>query len=229
MIIAFEGLDGSGKSSQAKLLYKELTNKGYNVVLSPWRRGKGIVSFLKEICVSDYTYSRDGTLAFAAEYWTRWEEDKKYKDSRKSIIIYDRYIYTEIARGIARGIEKRWIKLLYENALKPDITFFLQCDLNDLYERKKNKEISFFESGFDSCYNNKEQISFNELYKKFHEGKYSKDSILESFLRFQKKQLNEYKKLDEYKEFIKFNSSESKIDEIQKKIYNETIKKLKLS
>lgn len=225
MIIAFEGLDGSGKSSQAKELYRKLTEEGYNVILSPWRRGKGIVDFLKEMCTSEYCDARDGSLAFAAEYWTRWDEDKKYENS-KDIIIYDRYIYTEIARGVARGITQEWLNLLYRNAIKPDITFFIQCNKEDLYNRKKDSKISLFEAGLDSMNEKKEK--FNEVYIKYDNGEYDKTYILKCFCEFQEKQLEAYKELNDYKEFFKLDSSRLSIEDMEKIIYREVIKKIEL-
>lgn len=225
MIIAFEGLDGSGKSSQAKELSRKLIDDGYNVILSPWRRGKGIVNFLKEMCTSEHCNARDGSLAFAAEYWTRWDEDKKYENS-KDIIIYDRYIYTEIARGVARGINEEWMNLLYKNAIKPDITFFIQCNIEDLYNRKKDAKISFFEAGIDSL--NEKNEKFNKTYIKYSNGEYENIFILERFCKFQEKQLKAYKELKDYKEFFKLDSSSLSIEDMEKIIYKEVIKKIEL-
>lgn len=224
MIIVFEGLDGSGKSTHIKIVYERLINEGYDVIISPWRRGKGIVKFLNRMCEHYHTNSKDGTLAFAAEFWTRWDWDLERIKSKKKIIIYDRYIYTEIARGIARGLEKNWLQSLYEGAEIPDITFFFSCSKDELNKRKNGSQISFFEAGFDSI--DKRKIFFSEKYLDYKNGIHDEEKVLEAFCSFQEKQMIEYGKLNDYSNFITIDTTGRVFEDVHNQVYECLQKKL---
>lgn len=124
MLIVFEGIDGSGKSTQVKLLAENLRQKGLTAVLTsepslgPF--GRRIRSLLKRLTPQ--------------EEMGLFTEDRK--DHVKSVIlpalqagnivICDRYYYSSAAYQGARGLDPLLIiKINREFAPKPDITFFL--------------------------------------------------------------------------------------------------------
>jgi dTMP kinase len=67
------------------------------------------------------------------------------------IVLSDRYIYTLIARAIARRLSKNWISHLYGIAIIPDAVFYLSVEPGVLAERtfRKNDTLSYWESGMD--------------------------------------------------------------------------------
>jgi dTMP kinase len=67
------------------------------------------------------------------------------------IVLADRYIYTLIARAVARRLNKSWISQLYSIALIPDAVFYLSVEPAVLAERtfRKNDTLSYWESGMD--------------------------------------------------------------------------------
>jgi len=67
------------------------------------------------------------------------------------IVLADRYIFTLIARAGVRGIDREYLHGLYEMALRPDITFWLNVRPEVTFERefKKSHAISYWEAGRD--------------------------------------------------------------------------------
>ena len=67
------------------------------------------------------------------------------------IVIADRYIYTLMARDMARGADPSWLRNLYGMALVPDIVFYLNVPAEELVQRNfaKDYALDYWESGMD--------------------------------------------------------------------------------
>jgi dTMP kinase len=67
------------------------------------------------------------------------------------VVLADRYIYTLMARDLARGMELPWLKNLYGIALVPDVVFYLNVSPETLVQRNfaKNHALDYWESGMD--------------------------------------------------------------------------------
>ncbi len=151
ILIAIEGIDGAGKSTQAKILKERLERRGFEVVLlkeptsSKW--GKKI----KEI--SKNTESID-----PYEELKLFIKDRKLNVRKnilpalkdKKIVIVDRYYISTIAYQGARGIDKETIREMNESfAPKPDIIFILDIHPGESLQRiKREREILFEEENF---------------------------------------------------------------------------------
>jgi dTMP kinase len=65
-------------------------------------------------------------------------------------MLTDRYIYSLIARAIVRGADPDWIKQVYSFSLKPDATFYLRIEVNELVPRVLQLGgFDYWESGMD--------------------------------------------------------------------------------
>jgi len=67
------------------------------------------------------------------------------------VVLADRYIYTTMARGAARGLSRDWLSKLYGFALIPTKVFFLRLDPDELIRRtlRRGGELDYWESGRD--------------------------------------------------------------------------------
>jgi dTMP kinase len=67
------------------------------------------------------------------------------------VVLADRYIYTLIARDVARGGDRAWLESLYGIAIVPDIVFYLRVSPRQLVERnfQKHATLDYWESGMD--------------------------------------------------------------------------------
>jgi dTMP kinase len=77
------------------------------------------------------------------------------------IVLADRYIYTLLARGIARGADKTWLRDLFSFAVRPDLVFYLQLGVADLVPRVLEAgKMNYWESGLDMNYGDDLYASF---------------------------------------------------------------------
>ena len=126
--IVFEGLDGSGQSTQAGLLKDFLIGKGFDVILTkePTRdseAGKKIKEILEEKIKKD--------PAKLQELFTRDREEHLDKLiipalKERKFIVCDRYFFSTFAYGVSDGLDLDWLIKINENFLLPDLTFLLK-------------------------------------------------------------------------------------------------------
>ena len=150
-LIVVEGIDGSGKSTQIKLLQKWLEARGHQVVFTEWnssdlvrlatKRGK------KKNLLTPTTFSLLHATDFADRLTYRIIPYLK----AGMTVLADRYIYTAFARDIARGVDPRWVRDMYSFAVKPDATFYFRVSIDVAVRRilGARAKIKFYEAGMD--------------------------------------------------------------------------------
>jgi len=128
-LIAVEGLDGSGKSTQVHLLLKWLEQQGCRVFFSEWNSSALVKSATskgkKQNLLTPTTFS----LIHATDFADRYERQLVPLLRAGYVVLCDRYIYTAFARDVVRGCPPDWVRGLYSFAALPDLTFFFRADL----------------------------------------------------------------------------------------------------
>jgi dTMP kinase len=164
-LLVFEGLDGSGKSTQARLLGKWLQSRDYRVFFTEWnsselvsdtiRRGK------KKGLLTPTTFS----LLHATDFADRFERHILPPLRAGYVVICDRYAYTAFVRDAARGCDPRWVRNIYSFAPRPDKTFYFQVPVSVTLQRKlaSRLRISYYEAGMDLGLSD----DVNDSYEKF--------------------------------------------------------------
>jgi dTMP kinase len=161
-LIVLEGTDGSGRSTQISLLTEWLESEGFAVQTMGLRRsflvGEDIDALLAENAVTRMTLA----LMYGTDFFDQLE--RRILPALRSglIVLADRYIFTLIARSAVRGIGRDYLHGLYELALRPDLTFWLNVRPEVAFDRefKKAHSISYWESGRDMSLS-------NDLFKSF--------------------------------------------------------------
>jgi dTMP kinase len=161
-LIVLEGTDGSGRSTQISLLTEWLESEGFAVETMGLRRsflvGEDIDALLAENAVTRMTLA----LMYGTDFFDQLE--RRILPALRSglIVLADRYIFTLIARAAVRGIGRDYLHGLYEMALRPDLTFWLNVRPEVAFDRefKKAHSISYWESGRDMSLS-------NDLFKSF--------------------------------------------------------------
>ncbi len=131
LFITFEGTDGVGKTTQAKLLKKWLEEKKRNVVLTREPGGGPISEKIREILLSPKTKIEDLTELFLYQAARIEHVEKVVRPALKKgkTILCDRFTDATIAyQGFARGLSLQTIDLLNSVATKnlvPDLTIWL--------------------------------------------------------------------------------------------------------
>jgi dTMP kinase len=160
--ITFEGIDGSGKSTQLRLLADDLRFRGFNVVKTQEPGGTPLGRRLREafLDTDENVAPMAELLCYAADRAQHVEFLIKPALAEGKIVISDRYAdataaYQGAGRGFSETVTKQVIKLATEG-LKPDLTLFFDLPVgvglqrmnkrNDLGELKNrlDKENSDF-------------------------------------------------------------------------------------
>jgi dTMP kinase len=140
VFICIEGLDGCGKTTQAKLLAKKLRKSHNAVYTAEPSRGK-IGTFIRKRCL--YGEKRLSTvveaLLFAADRVEHVENEVLPALHEGRLVVSDRYVYSSLAYQGAAGLSVEWIEQINEHALKPDLAVFIDVDPKTVMRRLKPK------------------------------------------------------------------------------------------
>ena len=142
MLIAFEGIDGSGKTTQAELLSKRLNGEGISNVILREPGGTPLGEGVRELLLhrSDLKVSPIAEFLLFSASRSQLTHEKILPALRggKAVII-DRYFYSSIAyQGFGRGIPVSEIKTVNHFATQnviPDVVFLFTLDLKTAFER----------------------------------------------------------------------------------------------
>lgn len=145
IFITFEGIDGSGKTTQIELLNSFLKQSGFDVVLTREPGGTDIGDKIRKILLDSKNIQmsyRAETLLFLASRAELVSKVIQPSLNQGKIVICDRFFDSTIAyQGIARqlGAEKILDMSLWatENII-PDLTFLLSIDVWECENRIKN-------------------------------------------------------------------------------------------
>ncbi|MGH4140854.1 dTMP kinase [Clostridium sp.] len=165
-LIALEGPDGSGKTTQIELLEKHLKEQGYQVVRTREPGGTEISEKIREIILdndnSNMSYMCEALL-YAASRAQLVSEVIKPALKLGKMVICDRFVYSSMVyQGIGRGLGIERIKDINEAALdglEADLIFMITIPYEEGLRRKK------MQGKLDRLEN-----SGNEFHKKVFQG-----------------------------------------------------------
>jgi dTMP kinase len=145
--VAFEGLDGSGKSTLVRLTYEELRGRGFKVVRTKEPSPGPIGRFIRAQIGSADRRLPAGALAllFAADRLDHAERLIKPSLDRGFIVLSDRYLYSSLAYQGAEGVSREWIMELNRFAPKPDLCILLDVSPETGLERIGGRPKTIFE------------------------------------------------------------------------------------
>jgi dTMP kinase len=150
-LVAVEGLDGSGKSTQVYLLKRWLEMQGLKVYFSEWNSSELVKAATskgkKRELLSPTTFS----LIHATDFADRYERNLVPLLRAGYIVLCDRYIFTAFARDTVRGCPPEWVRGIYNFAGLPDVTLFFKAKLEVSLQRilDGRPQLKYFEAGMD--------------------------------------------------------------------------------
>jgi len=140
--IVFEGIDKSGKETQAKMLYDYLHKKAIPVIYTEEPTDKNAIGRLvKKWLVGQATINSGQaiTLLYTAD---RYEHLKKVINPALNVgknVICDRFFYSTIAyESSIFGVDKEWIRSLHKDMRKPDVVIFIDIDPEISLKRERS-------------------------------------------------------------------------------------------
>jgi dTMP kinase len=141
IFICIEGLDGSGKSTQAKLLTKKLCKEGYNAVFTAEPSKGKIGHFIrKRLFEKERLPIAVEALLFAADRIEHVQQFILPALQEGKIVISDRYVYSSLAYQGSTGLSLDWIETINNTANKPDLSIFIDVAPETVLERLKRKK-----------------------------------------------------------------------------------------
>ncbi len=149
-LIVVEGTDGVGRSTQAFMLKEYLEVQGFAVMDTGWTRSKLVGQAITDAKQGHSLHRLTYCLMYATDLADRLEYQIIPALRSGFIVLADRYVYTALARGSARGAERDWLRDLFGFAVAPDLVFYLQLGVHDLVPRVLHAgKMNYWESGLD--------------------------------------------------------------------------------
>ncbi len=170
-LIAVEGLDGSGKSTQIYLLKRWLELRGLKVFFTEWNSSvivkKATSKGKKRQLLTPTTFS----LIHCTDFADRYERQILPLLKAGYLVLCDRYIYTAFARDAVRGCSRAWLRNLYGYARKPDLTFFFNTPLPVALGRimAGRQQLKYHEAGMDLGFSPDPQESFRIFQERIYQ------------------------------------------------------------
>jgi dTMP kinase len=145
LLIAFEGLDQSGKQTQAELLRDRLTTNGRRVRLLSFPDYQTVIGAeIGRALRGERDYTADVMqLLYVANRYEYKGEILRSKE-KGTIVVCDRYLASSIAYGEAQGLEAEWLADIQKYLPQPDITFLLDI-APDISARRKTADRDKYE------------------------------------------------------------------------------------
>jgi dTMP kinase len=150
-LIVIEGPDAVGRSTQIALLRQWLEHEGHAVLDTGMARsalaGKGIKMAKEGNTLGPITM----TLFYTTDFADRLENEIIPALRAGFVVLIDRYIFSIMARAIARGEDRRWIEQVAGFALVPHAVYYLKAEVETLVSRVVlgRGAFDFWESGMD--------------------------------------------------------------------------------
>lgn len=169
-IIVLEGLDKSGKTTQARLLHNYLNNKrhGQAELFSfpdySTKIGQEIRSFLN----GEVEYNAETKHMLLST--NRWEKKESILESLKSgkIVILNRYYQSNLVYGLANGLDLEWLSGLDKGMPKEDVTIILDVSPRVSYLRSIANNFTLDEFEKSREFLEKVRTNYLELAKMFN-------------------------------------------------------------
>ncbi len=196
-LIAIEGTDGTGRSTQVALLKNWLEVQGYAVLETGWARSNLMQKSIELAKSGNIMDRMTFTLLYATDFADRFENQIMPALKSGHIVLTDRYIFTAFVRDAVREPDQQWIRNLFGFAIIPHLVIYLKIKVEDLIPRViETGGMNYWEAGMD-----------------LHMGQ----DLFDSFANYQSALIKEYDKLA--KEFsFEVVEAEKSVEEIHDKI-----------
>ena len=160
IFICVEGLDGCGKTTQAKLLVKRLKGDYDAVYTAEPSDGKIGKLIKKHYLHADKRGSAVvEALLFAADRFEHLKSKVLPALNEGKLVVSDRYVYSSLAYQGAAGLDLKWIEKINEHAVRPGLALFVDVEPETVIRRLKRKR-SVME-------NLETQLKVREIYLRF--------------------------------------------------------------
>jgi dTMP kinase len=182
LLVAFEGPDGAGKTTQRKLFRRWLESQGYRVTTSRWASSPFIKPLIESRKRAHAVGPEELCLLQAADFRYRLEHEILPSLWRGEVVLADRFLFTGLSRDAARGLDLDWMLHVYSPLFWPDMVFYFPISIDTAVKRVATvRAPEYYEAGQDVT---------------------AIEDPLSSFKQFQARVMREYENLALVFEFI---------------------------
>jgi dTMP kinase len=142
VFICVEGLDASGKTTQSKLLVRNLQRKGFDAVYTTEPSHGRIGRLIRKHVLVGKNRSSAAleALLFAADRVDHSEREVIPLLQADKVVVTDRYLYSSLAYQGATGLDLKWIEEVNRWAIKPDMTIYIDISPEIVLKRLKREK-----------------------------------------------------------------------------------------
>lgn len=147
--VDIEGLDGSGASTQVRLVAKELRRLGVRPYLTKEPTEGEIGKLIRQVLQRKVSLPPDSLqLLFAADRGEHLQREIIPKLEKERMIITDRYAWSTVAFGSV-DLSKEWLLDLNRDFILPDLTIFIEVSpeicLQRIAKERQRQGVELFE------------------------------------------------------------------------------------
>ena len=137
LLIAFEGLDQSGKQTQAELLRHRLTDSGRDVRLLSFPDYDTVIGAeIGRALRGERVYGPDAMQLLYVANRYEWKLRMVDAQTAGTILLCDRYLASSVAYGEAQGVDAAWLVEIQKYLPQPDVTILLDLSPDESARRK---------------------------------------------------------------------------------------------
>ncbi len=136
LIVAFEGIYASGKSTQARLLAEWCAALGLQHVLTEWNSSPALAETILELKRRLQLVPRALVLLEAADLADRYEHVIEPALASGAVVIADRWVHSGVVRGVVRGVDPGFARSCFSFVREPDLLVVSGCPAALTLERR---------------------------------------------------------------------------------------------
>ena len=150
-LIVVEGIDGSGKSTQLLLAKRYLEARGMNPFFTEWNSADLVKAITKKGKKKKSLTPLTFSLLHATDFAHRLVHNILPPLKAGMIVLADRYVYTAFARDVVRGVDRAWVRSVYDFAPRPDRAFYFNVPIDISVSRilSGRAKLKDYEAGMD--------------------------------------------------------------------------------
>ncbi|MGI0039894.1 MAG: dTMP kinase [Nitrososphaera sp.] len=150
-LVVIEGPDASGRSTHIGMITAKLEADGHAVLNTGLRRSELVSEGIMQAKQEHMLGRRTMSLFYAADFADQLENKIMPALRAGYVVLADRYIYTAFARDSVRGCHPRWVRNMYDFAVRPDISFYFKVPVDVAFDRivKGRPKLKYYEAGMD--------------------------------------------------------------------------------
>ncbi|BFH74573.1 thymidylate kinase [Sulfurisphaera javensis] len=169
MIIAFEGIEGSGRTMHLEAVKKYLEKEGYGVIVFGLQMSKLIGERIAQVKRNIVFERRTLFLAYVTDLADQIENYVKPSLEAGFIALADGYVLTLMSWGLARGLEREWMNDVLSIFPKSTVYFSLISRPEEIMKRiiKKRGYLDPLSAGIDICIKDDVFMAYADYIDKF--------------------------------------------------------------